>query len=757
MTPPARNISKKLKELLNKWLVPEHFNPELKQTLLMQLAYSIQAFPAGYWEQFELIHRLVKVLITKTSSGPVSNTEIFGILKKNKHLTSYPFAATICAVLPPNVTPQWRTKYTSYQAIVLIACFIRYSHDQQLATSGNENALRELRLVAMDPRHRKLLDILPELDETSSIEVLTSKLKDLRKHKYFALHEYGIGYLDLVLRDALSWTERRRRRIRIPPTSDSDTFIELNPIDAFEDAGLEVKELCVISPKEKTAQERDEAISIKAGRTFRIEESTLTHNQKTNRSPLSRAVRAIQHQCLTEKLSIMQLSLSCSYNQLTEWDIRQLIRFTTDGIKNGADPESCSALLLSLLCGRDPISLAQSSNAFCLKHYKNHPCLYLGHSVPASTQDGRLEKCLKKTTNHLVLPLPKILQDQLTQNVGTEDLKSVIHDINERHRCRLSLGRITRFMEHWYLNNGLDRAEVGLIKGRAPRNQPALSYSNFDADKLIENYRAYVISIFNMAEIDPQLPVAKPIKKQLGSALHLPPQTLHNFFRILRSQIPHPRKHSLEELATLHNHYACYVWALLTFATGHRDVNAPMGQRTDFNSHNNTWWISDKENRHGVSARTLILPKTAVKQLEHYLQHLQELKKRSQLIVEDISNRADEAITGSGNLLFFIKHQEQDNIPKITQELTPARVKAFLGDQLPWPANWGRHHMRSELKRIGVAPEEIDGWMGHEDIGEESMGRHSMLSTQYLNRIAQHIESLLNTHEITVVDAWKTH
>ena len=64
--------------------------------------------------------------------------------------------------------------------------------------------------------------------------------------------------------------------------------------------------------------------------------------------------------------------------------------------------------------------------------------------------------------------------------------------------------------------------------------------------------------------------------------------------------------------------------------------------------------------------------------------------------------------------------------------------------------------MRSELKRLGVIPAEIDGWMGHEDIGEESIGRHSMLSTQSLNRIAQHIETLLNSHEITVVDAWKT-
>ncbi|MFB2659120.1 hypothetical protein ACE02C_20630, partial [Shewanella xiamenensis] len=106
---------------------------------------------------------------------------------------------------------------------------------------------------------------------------------------------------------------------------------------------------------------------------------------------------------------------------------------------------------------------------------------------------------MNNITNHLVLPLPQFLQDKLTQNVDTAELKSVISDINKQHRCRLSLGRITRFLEHWYINNGLDRAEVGLIKGRAPRNQPALSYSNFDADKLIENHHRYVSSIFEIA------------------------------------------------------------------------------------------------------------------------------------------------------------------------------------------------------------------------------------------------------------------
>ncbi|MFB2679481.1 hypothetical protein ACE02C_20700, partial [Shewanella xiamenensis] len=139
-------------------------------------------------------------------------------------------------------------------------------------------------------------------------ELLVSKLKELRKEKYPAPQEYGLGYLELVLREAVSGSKRRRRRrIRIPPISDPDTFIELNPVDAFEDAGLEVKELCVASTKPTTAQERDEAISVTAGRTFRIEDNPLTNKLNPPPPPSSRAVRAIQHKCLTEKLGIMQL------------------------------------------------------------------------------------------------------------------------------------------------------------------------------------------------------------------------------------------------------------------------------------------------------------------------------------------------------------------------------------------------------------------------------------------------------------------
>ncbi|GHB02399.1 hypothetical protein GCM10007107_14150 [Shewanella indica] len=179
-----------------------------------------------------------------------------------------------------------------------------------------------------------------------------------------------------------------------------------------------------------------------------------------------------------------------------------------------------------------------------------------------------------------------------------------------------------------------------------------------------------------------------------------------------------------------------------------------MGQLTDLNKFARSWWISDKEVRHGLAARIVTLPTTAVLQLEKYLDHLREIKNRTQLVNAELFKRCVTALNGTGNLLFFIE-LGANNTP-IIEDLTPARLKIRLGDRLPWPANWGRHHLRSELKKIGVAPEEIDGWMGHEDIGEESLGRHSMLSTQYLTRIAGYIEQLLNTHQIEAIDGWKT-
>ncbi|MFB9940470.1 hypothetical protein ACFFLG_19215 [Shewanella indica] len=753
MTHAAQNLSKPLKRFAIALLTPKEFNQDLRKALLANFAYVIEAFPTSYWDTFERLHILSNFLLRKVTASPPIQSDVYNHLKKNKLFTNYPLASAISAHLSGEFPAPIYAKYRSYQAIIIVCCFIRYTHDRYGAASGNRHALRELRLMATDHRHQKLICLMPDLTEALSLQQLSAKFKELKNKTHPKLQQYGLSYFELVIREALNWTSKRRPKFRVRDLPESDTIVEVKLADDFEEQGTRVEELCAKYHNPSSPQKQDECLVINAGRTVRLIDNA--GNGRENRGTFpSRAIKAIQHKSLAEKLTTRQLSLNCSYNQLTEWDIHQLIRHSVDKIGRGIDVNNHAVLLICLFTGRDPEALLNQTKAFLLEHYKNHPCLRLSHSVPSSKQDKRLEICIKKPRNWIVLPLPKILRNHLLVECHSNSLKTHLREINAEHRCRLTLGRIVRYLDHWYTNNGIDRAEVALIRGSSLQRRPALSYTNFCVDTLTTNYRNYLEDIFDFAEMDPQLPPPRPVNTQLGSALHLPANVMHNFFRLLRNSIPLHCKPALKELASFHNHYVCYVWALLSFVTGHRDVNAPMGQLTDLNKFARSWWISDKEVRHGLAARIVTLPTTAVLQLEKYLDHLREIKNRTQLVNAELFKRCVTALNGTGNLLFFIE-LGANNTP-IIEDLTPARLKIRLGDRLPWPANWGRHHLRSELKKIGVAPEEIDGWMGHEDIGEESLGRHSMLSTQYLTRIAGYIEQLLNTHQIEAIDGWKT-
>jgi hypothetical protein len=89
-------------------------------------------------------------------------------------------------------------------------------------------------------------------------------------------------------------------------------------------------------------------------------------------------------------------------------------------------------------------------------------------------------------------------------------------------------------------------------------------------------------------------------------------------------------------------------------------------------------------------------------------------------------------------------------------DLCPSLLESLLGKKIPWARNWPRHHLRSELKRQGIAPEQIDGWMGHEEIGEEALGRYSALSLHHLGDISNQIERILKDHKIEALPGWQT-
>lgn len=380
----------------------------------------------------------------------------------------------------------------------------------------------------------------------------------------------------------------------------------------------------------------------------------------------------------------------------------------------------------------------------------------LPHTVPAASQpDNAFSDMLPEVLDYLYRPLPIQLSDWVMEFSPTKpppqpsELRAWLTGVNKQHSTRLTLGRVSRYLEHWCLNHGVDRAIIALTRGESCRSRPALSYFHLQQHTAAEHYYHFVHTIFSLADQEPGLPGLACKNKNLGSRLFLPTGTLHNLFQVLASPLMQKT-----DILSFHNHYVCYVWALLTFSTGHRDVTAPMGRLSDYNPYQRTWWISDKERRHGLAARTLVIPPTAAKQVDDYLQHLRQLQTHCRFLAPELAERCQQALDGSSNLLFVLVDKQDHKVPV---DLRPALLADLLQHRLPWARNWARHHLRSELAKKGVNPELIDGWMGQEEIGEEALGRHSFLSMSECRELADMIESILNEHQIEALPGWSTH
>ena len=735
---------------LNDTIAPTTLPPYMRRTIFLQLETLLALLPTAFWSHFELLAHLPQALKEKTKDEHIGHDPVqcvYSYLKSEKLLTKNPYVAAICVPTSQHKMVDENEKYHQYQALIILSCLQLHVVGQH--ESAIQHALREIRLIVTDAEHRPLLALLPSMDSNTSGETLIQALQELRKQSGLPLIQRGLAFLTVAISDAYQMTKgiTRHRKVKYSPSQEEK--LRLTRQEPTDDSSQTVSELLISRTlAHPELDESDEPLDIRPGKVIRISDPTSPHK--------ALALRALQSKRLAEQLSVRQQSLPCSFEQASEWDIQHLVSETVAMLSDNKPQTSAALLLLSLVSGRSPELLVRDIDSLKLfQEIKGHPCLYLPHSVPASKQATDCDSILEMVDDHLILPLPSMLKGyQFGRSSPNNDgLKSILSDINERHQTRLTLGRVIRYLEHWYLNQGLDRAEIALIRGEGIKSRPALSYSNLDADPIIKHHRDYIDAIFNMAGVDPGMPMPRPIGIRLGSRLALPGNILHNLFDLLSPLQIKPRA-SLNDVITYHNHYAGYVWALLTFATGHRDVTAPMGQLGDYNRHSQTWWISDKENRHGLAARTVILPATAARQVELYLAHLRALAQRTRFVASHICEHCESVLAGSSNLLFAIMTPlDEEAAPA---DLCPSLLANLLGKQIPWARNWPRHHLRSELKRQGIAPEQIDGWMGHEDIGEEGLGRYSALSLHHLHDIADRIETLLKDHNIEALPGWQT-
>ncbi len=740
---------------LNRLLTPRVINRQHRLAVLQRLNALLNTMPVDCWGSFGQFLPKVEGLARRQAQRQISDnsSSVFESLRKSGQLTSAHYAAAICSPID-HIEPAAREKYERWLAITLLCCL-------QLENIGSHQsaiqcALREIRLIATDVKHRLLLQSLPDPRGASSLWELNLALgtarADMDAHSPNEEEIRGLSYLHVVINDAYNHRTGIQRARAIRVTIDREQQLSLKSDPLLDDNDIDVAELRV-SPSSTAGgpDETDEPLRVRPGQVLRVQ---VPGPHK------STAMQALQGRRLAEQLSIRNQSLPCSYDQATDWDIQQLIAELLPRLQKQEEPAATAGwLLLSLCTGRDPAWLWQAHQKNkCLQLMKGTPCLVITHQVPAGVQKEHADQLLPEVSNRLYLALPSQLTTWFTAKFQlpiSSDATSLLKTINEHHFTRLTLGRISRYLEHWYINAGLDRAEIALIRGMTHQERPALSYSNIDVNPLVEHYYNYLNAIFSLANSSPQLPPRRPIARRLGSRLNLPKNVLHNWFALLAKPLTTRRDASLEAAVAFHNDYVIYVWGLLSFVTGHRDVTAPLGQLSDYNPKQKSWWISDKEIRHGLAARTVLLPETAAQQVSYYLDHLQALTTRTNFVASQLAQHCQSALQSSGNLLFAIV--DDGNQSFVTEDLTPKLLDTLLQKRLPWARNWPRHHLRSELRRRGLSGEIIDGWMGHEEIGEEALGRHSCLSMQHLQRIADAIEDILTTHKIEAVSGWQTH
>jgi integrase len=193
-----------------------------------------------------------------------------------------------------------------------------------------------------------------------------------------------------------------------------------------------------------------------------------------------------------------------------------------------------------------------------------------------------------------------------------------------------------------------------------------------------------------------------------------------------------------KDLVVAHNAMAMYTLQMLSFATGHRDVNDPFCDLNIFDITNGTVLIEDKVVSSVHQTRLSWLPHLATLQLEHYLSHLRSL---SRFIRNDNPNLADRiwAITEPDYShpipLFFMLHENDETLD--WHSIQPLTIENMLRDCWILPLNSNRHLLSTWLHCNGCPTEVIDAQLGHIESGCSPFGSRSALDPVSIGRIAK--------------------
>jgi hypothetical protein len=213
-------------------------------------------------------------------------------------------------------------------------------------------------------------------------------------------------------------------------------------------------------------------------------------------------------------------------------------------------------------------------------------------------------------------------------------------------------------------------------------------------------------------------PLLSQTGEAVGSRLCATVPAMHNAFRWLRDTIE--RQLPLSDLVDLknefvirHNAYTLYSVFAYCLSVGMRGIRTPYVYPRRIDPETRLVTITDKDNGTGYKRRLSIVLDPVYRQMQLYDRYLESL--------------AVHGLPGGTTKMpcYFLKLRGTQFVPVIVR---PTTIKLLSNEFFPFPPNFGRRLIRTELCERGIAPEYLDAWMGHWFRGEEPFGPYSTFS-----------------------------
>lgn len=672
-------------------------------------------------------------------------------IKKNRQITKKPFVLFLCQ--QPDSQHLRRL-----QQILLIAL---YQHSQKFGSTARlVQALASFRLLCDHYRARSSLPKEKILSGTCiCIETAHELLKEVIKHESSdsarrysqSIHRIVADVIDGELGNPRTHhhdQQEGEQEINTEKSAVLQVTKSLNDDDAIPEIRL-MQDTPKLKPEYQDSKEY--LSDNKTHRTYAEISSSSDDPSWIKQSPYLKVVKA---RTVSAQIERREKHLACSWNRLTQHELRVFLRELHNTVM--LPPAAQWVLLLMLMTGRSyerimatsiVTKMPQKAGDFILRAGSTIQWIYQP-DLPKHKLEPVYEEALIRDNYPIILTLPASVASIPDKSKPNESLlpeiEQWLQELNATFNTRLTIGRVADYLLNYLVFTGTDSVDIGLITGELSFHEAGTYYYQYDANQIAAIHASYLEKLSGLLPKElgtslaaPSISVGKeidPKKKLGGSQLQVKPEAIAGLFNRISASVQAAFHH--RQITKLHNRYTLYVLHYLNLCTGHRPVKDPYNDMNSFDLNTGKLFISDKEVRAGDSSRIACLSESAVLQIQHYLNHLNELAVFIDPIDRSISSSIRETLTSTQPLFFFFD-ENHDGYKRIAVQ--PRSVHNQLDGVFNLPLNWHRHFLRTFLAKQ-FSGEIVDSFMGHASLGKEGLTQFSGMSFQQLKAVASAID-----------------